>query len=84
MLDEDFNFSPVTVSGVADCIVEPLFFDKSIVYNNFELNKGANIMNGTVVATAEAIATYLVIDEVNEITRYDGGFSRGFLQQGAS
>ena len=86
VLDEDFNFSPVTVSGVADCIVEPLFFDKSIVYNNFELNKGANIMNGTVVATAEAIATYLVIDEVNEITRYDGGFSRGFLlnEQGAS
>ena len=43
-------------------------------------------MNGTVVATAEAIATYLVIDEVNEITRYDGGFSRGFLlnEQGAS
>ena len=35
VLDEDFNFSPVTVSGVADCIVEPLFFDKSIVYNNF-------------------------------------------------
>ena len=38
-------------------------------------------MNGTVVATAEAIATYLVIDEVNEITRYDGGFFARILAQ---
>ena len=37
VLDEDFNFSPVTVSGVADCIVEPLFLTKALFITTLNL-----------------------------------------------
>ena len=85
VLDEDFNFSPVTANTTTDCIVEPLFFDKSIIYNNFQFNEGVNVVSGT-VTTLSITATYQLRNTVSEITRYDGGFTRGFLlnEQGAS